>query len=410
MAVTRAEMVCPFCALLCDDLEVEAEGAALGVTRNGCARAVAAFARPLPEAATPLVDGRPAGLDAAVARAAAILSAARLPLVAGLGTDTAGMRAALRLAERVGAAVDHAGTKGLLANLAAMRTGGWVTGTLAEIRNRADFFLLVGGDGADVAPRLEERVLRPPRTLDGEESPVRRIVQLGGAAPSLPGIEHLPYPQEKLLAAVGTLRARLAGRRLPEGADSDGTLEKLAAAMAAARYAVIVWAAGGLPDAEPLVAHLAELSKDLNRNGRAVGLPLAGGDNVIGANQVATWQTGVPLPLGLAQGVPEHDPPRWSATALLDRGAADALLWLSTFSDLEPPATAVPTVLLARAGFTPARPVEVLIPVGVPGLDHSGSLYRTDGVVSLPLRQLRATALPSAAGVLQRIAEALSVA
>jgi formylmethanofuran dehydrogenase subunit B len=406
--VTHREVVCPFCGLLCDDLEVEASGTALRVTARGCPRAVAHFARPMPDAATPLVDGQPAELPAAVARAAAILSAARLPLIAGLGTDTAGVRAALRLAERVGAVVDHAGTPGLLANLAAMRTGGWVTGTVAEIRNRADLVLLVGGDGAATAPRLAERVLRPPRTLDGEGPPQRRIVQLGGEPSAWLGIEHLSCPPERLLAAVGTLRALVAGRRLPPGADPDGTLAGLATALGDARYAVIVWATAALPDAAPLVAHLAELTKALNARRRAVGLPLAGGDNAIGANQVAAWQTGVPLPLSLADGVPDHDPPRWSATALLARGAADALLWVASLSDLEPPAVDVPTVVLARAGFAPARPVEVLIPVGVPGLDHPGSLYRTDGVVALPVRRLRDTGLPSAAEVLDAIAAALA--
>jgi formylmethanofuran dehydrogenase subunit B len=49
----------------------------------------------------------------------------------------------------------------------------------------------------------------------------------------------------------------------------------------------------------------------------------------------------------------------------------------------------------------------VLIPVGVPGLDHAGSLFRTDGVVAVPVRALRDTALPAAAEVLRRIAARL---
>ena len=47
--------------------------------------------------------------------------------------------------------------------------------------------------------------------------------------------------------------------------------------------------------------------------------------------------------------------------------------------------------------------VAVAIPVGTPGLDHAGSVYRMDGVVSLPLRALRDTGLPSVAQALARI-------
>jgi formylmethanofuran dehydrogenase subunit B len=404
--VTHADVVCPFCALLCDDLAVEARGARLRVTANGCPRAVAGFARQAPSTPKPLVDGQPVALDAAIARAAAILRRAELPLLAGLGTDTAGARAVFRLAEAVGGVVDHAHSGGLLANLAAMRSGGWVTATLAEARNRPDLVLLVGGDGSAVSARLHERVLRPPRTLDSSGPPERRIVQLGGEVSGWPEIEHVACPPAELLAAVGALRALVVGRRLPGHADPDGELAALAEALRAARYSLIVWAAGMLPEPEATVAHLAELTKTLNARSRAAGLPLSAADNVIGANQAATWQTGVPLPLCLAGGVPEHDPQRWSAASLLARGAVDALLWVASLADLEPPAASAPTIVLARAGFVPARPVEVLIPVGTPGLDHAGSLYRSDGVVALPVRKLREPAAPSVGEVVDRFLSA----
>jgi formylmethanofuran dehydrogenase subunit B len=404
--VTHTDVVCPFCALLCDDLVVEADGVGLRVTANGCPRAVAGFGRKVPVGVQSLVDGEPATLDAAVARAAKILRSAGLPLLAGLGTDTAGMRAAIRLAEAVGGVLDHAHSAGLLANLAAMRGGGWVTATLAEARNRPDLVLLVGGDGSGVSSRLHERVLRPRQTLDSAGSPERRIVQLGGEVSAWPGIEHVACPDDRLLGVVGALRALVAGRRVPPAADVDGRLAEIAAALRAARYSLIVWTAGALAEPEATVAHLAELTKALNAKTRAAGLPLSAADNVIGANQVATWQTGVTLPLSLATGVPDHDPQRWSASALLARGAADALLWVASLAELEPPVASIPTILLAWAGFAPKRPVEVLIPVGTPGLDHAGSLYRSDGVVALPVRRLRDAGLPSVAEVITGILSA----
>jgi formylmethanofuran dehydrogenase subunit B len=287
-----------------------------------------------------------------------------------------------------------------LANLAAMQHGGWVTATLAEARNRPDVVLLVGGDGSAVSARLHERVLRPPRTLDSAGPPQRRIVQLGGEPSAWPGIEHVACAPDRLLAAVGSLRALVAGRRA--GAE-DERLAEIAEALRSARYALIVWAAGALPEPEATVAHLAEITKALNAKGRAAGLPLSAPDNVIGANQVATWQTGVPLPLSLAAGVPEHEPRRWSMSALLARGAVDVLLWVTSLGDLEPPETAAPTIVLARAGFVPRRPVEVLIPVGTPGLDHAGSLYRSDAVVAMPVRGLRQPVAPSVAEVVDAI-------
>ena len=50
----------------------------------------------------------------------------------------------------------------------------------------------------------------------------------------------------------------------------------------------------------------------------------------------------------------------------------------------------------------------MLIPVGTPGIDHAGEIFRTDGVVALPLSALRDAGRPSAAAVLGRIDRALA--
>jgi formylmethanofuran dehydrogenase subunit B len=49
----------------------------------------------------------------------------------------------------------------------------------------------------------------------------------------------------------------------------------------------------------------------------------------------------------------------------------------------------------------------VYVPVGTPGLDHAGHLFRGDRVVALPLRQLRPSSLPSAAEAIAAIQTAL---
>ncbi len=415
--VLHEDVVCPFCALGCDDLVVEAAGTALRVREHGCGRSRAGFERP-PGAFGPRVDGSGASLEAACGRAADILRESRLPLLAGLATDTGGMRAALGLAERVGGVVDHRGSAGLMANILAMQSGGWVTGTLAEVRNRAQLVLFVGTDAVSVMPRFLERVLRPQKTLGGVDPATRRLVYLGqdiggdGSADGQPA-EFLSCPTARLHEVVAALRALIAGRSLAADAVAGvpgTTLERLAADLRACPYSAIVWAAGALPGphGELLVGSLGELLKTLNSITRAVGVPLAGPDNVMGANQVCAWQTGVPLRTSLATGAPDYDPARWSIAALLGGGIADALLWISSFEDAPPPAAGVPTIVLARPGLALDPDPAVLIPVGTPGLDHAGSLFRTDGTVALPLRRLRKTDLPSVALVLALIERRLA--
>ena len=411
MAVPRTveDVVCPFCSLLCDDLVVEAVDDRFAVRNTNCPIAVAEFARPA-MAAAPAINGAPVALEAAVMRAAELLGVSRLPLFAGLGTDVAGMRETLALAERLGGIVDHAGTAGLMANLRAMQDGGWVATTLAEVRNRADLVLFVGTDTRRVAPRLVERCFAPMAGLFG---PIRReLIFLGEGLepPADPGqaASAIGCPNDRLLEVVAVLRAMLAGARLQAesaaGIDMD-ELEGLAQRLHDSRYAVLVWAAGELPAAhrELIVGQLAGLTRDINGRTRGAGLPLAGPDNIIGCNQVCAWTTGVPLRTGFFTGAPDHDPQRWQTEALLGSGAVDCLVWISGLRELPVPDTDIPTIALTFSAAATERPPAVQIPIGRPGLDHAGSLYRTDGVVSLPVRRLRDAGPPSAADVLRLI-------
>ena len=401
---TIEDVVCPFCSLACDDLVIEAEGASLRVARAGCSIAAREFAA-VPGDGQPLVAGQPATLDEATARAAEILAKARLPLYGGLGTDLAGMRAVLGLAERTGGVVDHAGSGGLLANVRATQDGGWVTTTLAEVRNRADLVLFVGTDAGTMAPRLVERCLLPRAGLFGPLA--RELIYLGQGLEPAAGVGPVTVvdcPPARLASVLAELRACVAAP-----ARSGGELAEVAARLRRARYPVVVWAAAQFPGghADLLVGAIAGLLRELNATGRCAGLPLAGPDNVVGANQVCAWQTGVPLRTSFAAGAPDHDPVRWNGAGLLASGMVDALLWLGSLRELPVPEVRPPTVALVRPNTVPVRPVEVLVPVGVPGLDHAGSLFRTDNVVAVPVRALRDTALPAAAEVLGRIAARL---
>ena len=99
---------------------------------------------------------------------------------------------------------------------------------------------------------------------------------------------------------------------------------------------------------------------------------------------------------------------RYAIPHLLAERHGDVLVWLASFTtEIAPPDTDVPTIVLGTPGLPLPRPPAVFIPVGTPGLDHAGRLIRCDGVVSLPLRDLKRAALPRAADVLGAIERAL---
>src|SRR3954468_6674840 len=130
---------CAGCGLVCDDITaVVGDDGTLERLERTCPLGDAWFAerlRVLPPPAR--VGGGETGLEEALDEAAAILGAARAPLVYGLGgASCEAQRAAVALADAIGAVIDTAG--GVLdgASGLAFQARGASTATLGEIRDR----------------------------------------------------------------------------------------------------------------------------------------------------------------------------------------------------------------------------------------------------------------------------------
>jgi formylmethanofuran dehydrogenase subunit B len=413
------DVACPFCGLVCDDLVVDASGARLQVTANGCPLAVAEFGRkPGPAKGAVRVGGKAAPFEEAVAAAARLLGTSKQPLIAGLGTDLAGTRAASRLAERAGAALDHMNSAAFVRNLLVLQDSGWITTTLSEVRNHADLIIVAGTDIETRMPRFFERCVANRETLFGNARQCE-VVYVGSGPTGQPPVTStsiIKVDPTRLHEGFALLRALIAGR--PIGAASAAgvplaTWKALAKRCRDARYGVIAWMAADLdfPQADMTVQVIGELVRDLNRHTRFAGLPLGGTDGDVTADAVILWQTGFGLRTSLAGGQPDHDSYHYSAERMLAREEADFLLWISSFSTGRTPTAAdIPTVVLGRDGMTLEREPDVFITVGTPGVDHAGHLFRTDRVVALPLHPLRQSRHPSVAEVLAAIEAALGEA
>ena len=420
-AATIDTVTCPFCGLLCDDLQVDrSETGDLTVSRNGCAKSVTFFGRTSP-VTSPRVGGQPVGLAQAVAKAAEILAKSNHPLIGGLGTEVQGMRAVMSLADKSGAVIDHMNSNGFMRNIQVIQNSGWQICTLTEVRNRVDLLVVLGTDIVSVFPRFFERNVWNKESMFGQDTSTREVVYLGGrnidtsagTAPDGRQANVLPCDLDRLPDVTAALRALVSGKKLHAtevGGIATGELEKLAERLKAAKYSVIAWAAGTLnfPHAELAVQNVTEMVKTLNKTTRASGLPLGGIEGDMNANQVSAWISGYPVRTSYARGYPEYDPHHNSTDNLLASGEADALLWVSTFNpERVPPTTGVPTVVFGHAQMKLDKEPDVFIPVGMPGADHNGIMFRTDNVVSLPLQQLRASTLPTLSDVLTAIEQAL---
>ncbi|MFN0316904.1 MAG: hypothetical protein ACKVQA_17940 [Burkholderiales bacterium] len=391
--------------MLCDDLRTEPAGDAVSVTHNGCARSRALFSQALGRRPGCQVEGQPASLPQAIEHAGKLLQFSALPLFLCAGTDVATMRALLALADSCAAVVDHA-SEGLMRNLLVLQDSGWIATTLTEIRNRADLILCVGTDVVSRFPRFFERCGLGGGMFD-EKRQAPEVIFLGATPPEGMVARHIGIQSEELAELFAQLRALHAGKQpqrlLPQ-------VMPLMECIQRANYGVAVWSAAdfGFPHAELTIQALCEWVKDLNQMGRFACLPLGGNGGDITAHQVTTWQSGSTLRTRFTSTGPQYDPFRYSSRRLLESGEADLLLYVDEFgAAAQVSAHNIPSIVLGRAGTTPP-PSQVFIPMGTPGIDRDGHLFRTDNVVAVPLKKLVDRNLHSAPEVLRAIAQHLA--
>ena len=418
-ASTLEATTCPACGLLCDDIAIDRDAAGnLKVSKNGCEKSVQFFERAI-QSVTRSIAGKPVSLAEAVKRATEILKSANQPLFAGLGTEVQGMRSVLSLADRTGATLDHMNNYSSMRNTLVVQNSGWQVTTLTEVKNRVDLLLVIGTDIISHNPRFFERNIWNKESMFNADTSDRQVVYLGGqnintkAGISPKGRKPtvLPCDLERLPEVIATLNAIVSGKKLLASEVAGiklADLENLAEKLKAAKYSVVTWISSDLNfnHAELTVQSITELVIKLNAKTRSSGLPLGGSEGDYSVNQASTWTSGYPTRNRFARKYPEYDPYQFSSEKMLANAEADALLWISTLTpDRKPPTTDVPSIVIGHANMQ--TEAEVFIPVGIPGIDHKGTMFRIDSSVSLPLSHLRDSELPSLSEVMAAIEAAL---
>ena len=415
----HTDATCLGCGCLCDDLEL-----AFGQGRSVAAGNACGIGQRLFQAASNppgcRVDGKPAGLDEGIARAAEILAGARRPLVTGLEhASIESQRIAFKIASRLGAQLDTTTRPGRQAYWLAVQDVGAVGCTLGEIRHRSELIIAWRANPALTHPRHFERY-----SLDA----LGEFVPRGRGDRYLVAVDHEETTTTKLADSfirlgpehdhdvLTTLRALARGVAIDaeeftaRTRSSLKTWQDLVHKMKGARHGALLFE----PDADRLRnGAILRLVRELNEHTRFVASPLSGPGNPTGAEQVALWSAGYPGAIDLARGSPRYLPDESTTAALLERGGVDAILVVS--GDLASQSTpqamttlaGVPMVVLGDDDTLTTRMATVTLGVGRLGIEDSGTVFRSDGV-PIPTRACQASPLPTTRDLLARIDRAIA--
>jgi formylmethanofuran dehydrogenase subunit B len=352
------------------------------------------------------IDGKAASLEAAATRAAEILTGARLPVFAGLGTDIAGARVSISLAERLHGAYDHIQSKRIFADLDVWRQAGMMFTTSNEARLRADVIVFIGKGLTTIWPQLLKRLAPgeiPALDLMKETRKLLWIAPSPGEA-DVSGLSIKTLEAPDLRVTLAALRARLASKPITSCDAVRQEFDEIAKMLKGARFGVVVF---GGDDLDSLAIEMINgIIADLNVSTRFSTLPLGADANAAGVLQASGWMTGLPMRTCFGRSYPEHDTWRFEATRLVESGEADAAVWISAYSQAVPAWNRqVPLIALVPPQTQFAQEPQVLIEVGCPGVDHDGADFEREVGAIVARQASHPSDAPTVAAVITRIAQ-----
>ncbi|QDT57384.1 Formyltransferase/hydrolase complex Fhc subunit B [Caulifigura coniformis] len=417
---TFHDVACTVCGCVCDDLTLTFDGDRLTGDERACE-----LARPwlysLNEARPPVarLQGAEATLEKAIGEAATLLKGSRAPLIYGLSrSSTPGQRAAVSLADQIGAIIDTTASKGHGPSIMAIQEIGESTSTLGEVARRSDLVIFWGADPAQTHPRHFERYsIEPTSDLlpHGKEDRHVIVIDVHKTQTAAVADEVILVQEGRDFEMIAALRMLVRDPDCSPVVDCGVPLEQLrslAKRMTECRYGAVFF---GLGIASLHLGHLAveallELTADLNEKTRFIARRLRVSGDVSGADSVLCWQTGFPFGVDLSRGVPRFNPGEFTTEDLLERGEIDACLLVGSWNlphlskkalaflqtlpliVLDPP-NALPPLVAPAVQFTTA----------VYGIHAPGTAYRMDEV-PIPLRKLVDSPYPTDDDVLHAIA------
>lgn len=416
--MTRHEdIACTRCGCICDDLAITVENDRVVKADRACALAESWFLEQgahHPPPAT--LNGRSVKFETGINRAAEILFAARYPLVYGLSrSSTDGQRAAVRLADRIGAVIDTTASRCHAPSIMAIQQVGESTCSLGEAKNRCDLVVFWGCDPVNSHPRHGERYsLDPPGLFLPNGRKDRHVIVVDHKRTDSVELadRFVRVKKGRDFEMIWTLRRLL---RNPESSSSnmagiDDQLRQLADRLRSCRSGIVYFGLGlaQAKSGHSTVEALLRLVADLNAHTRFYARRMRIPGDVTGADNVLCWQTGFPFAVNLTRGYPRYNPDEYTANEILERGEADACLLVGGEAEegLSKGAVAqlkrIPTVVLDYPNAVCSFEPTVRFTTAVYGVHASGTAYRMDEV-PIPLEAFLPTDYAGDDEVLQAI-------
>ena len=389
---------CPFCSLLCEEhLISDLQGKFKGIETFECDKSkdsLSNFIDINQKVFDPICNGETIEYDLAVLEASRMIKKSKNPIFCGLGVDVGGARSIVKLASKTNAILDHEHGESLSKITRSLQSKGAFFTSLSEIKSRADVLVFIGKDVHAKKNCLYKKVIK-----DDGVNTEKRFISYGNIFDS----------SDELITSLQNLSAFQKNKNFAACSQYNRSFFD---ELSDFTYIALVWDPANYPeDADAIADILLEIIRDLNIKRRGGILTLSGDDGAITMQSVMSWMTGLPLRTSFTTRGLRHDPNKFSCKKIIKQRTTDLVIWVSCF-DTEIPEYVIncKQPLIVFGHYKTSRLLNfknldnfVFIPVATPGIDIDGHLIRCDGVVTVPLKKIIDSPLPSLQSVLTRM-------
>ena len=177
-SLNHKNIVCPFCSLHCDDLEIDVHDNKLYVKSNvpkSCAYKYEKLNLPKFKNMVTTVKGKPCEPKKAYQYSKQLIKKSKETVLLNSSSDVNVTREVLSAASKVNAIVDHVNSSIFLKNISIYQRRGYMATSLTEIKNKSDVIIVFSNNLFETYPRLMEKFLATKNSFSVNSKKKRNI-------------------------------------------------------------------------------------------------------------------------------------------------------------------------------------------------------------------------------------------
>jgi formylmethanofuran dehydrogenase subunit B len=187
----------------------------------------------------------------------------------------------------------------------------------------------------------------------------------------------------------------------------ENIFNKLLASINNSKYLTICWATSefiGTDNCYNTISAISEYVVSINETSRAACLPLAGNDGDVSNIQTTGWLTGFPTRVKFTGDYFEYDRDLYHGNRLIESNNINLVIYVNCISNKKLVLNKKnKNIIIGHPSTKYNIQPDVFIPCGIPGIDYKGLIFRTDNVVTLPLKAIKIPTHRSAQEILRRL-------